>query len=132
MATILCIDDDPQMGSLIRRILNEQGHDVYLADNGKTGEEILKHLSVDLLITDVLMPEMDGIELMQKMRAQSTIPKMLVVSGGGRHQSGRTLLTTVRLLGVRHTLLKPFTRDTLIDAVNRALEDPPAFTHPIQ
>ncbi|MEO5353512.1 MAG: response regulator [Magnetococcus sp. XQGC-1] len=125
MATILCVDDDPQMGPLISRILEEQGHQVSLACNGKEGEAILKWHPVDLLITDVLMPDMDGIELLLKLSAMATIPRVLVISGGGRYHSGRTVLNMARMMGVRHTLLKPFTRGALLDAVHHVLEEPP-------
>ncbi|MBF0422424.1 MAG: response regulator [Magnetococcales bacterium] len=131
MATILCIDDDPQMGSLMCRILEERGHVVRLVNNGKAGEEILRKQTIELLITDILMPEMDGIELLFKLRALDTCTKVLAISGGGRYIDSSAALDMVRMLGVQYTLRKPFKAEDLLDAVTYVLEGQHAPTHSI-
>ena len=81
MARILVIDDDEQMRSLLCRILTHDGHDVFEADNGQTGIEIFDKEGADLVITDLVMPEKDGIETIVVLRRTFPALKIIAISG---------------------------------------------------
>ncbi|MBF0181184.1 MAG: response regulator [Magnetococcales bacterium] len=121
MVKILCVEDDAQLLSLYRRVLTDQGFEVLTANNGKAGKRLLKETPVDLVITDILMPDMDGLELIQLIRSQQAPPVVIAISGGGQWLSAPELLDTANRLGVRHTLLKPFSGSDLLAVVHRAL-----------
>ncbi|MBF0296845.1 MAG: response regulator [Magnetococcales bacterium] len=121
MVKILCVEDDAQLLSLYRRVLTEHGFEVLTANNGKAGKRMLKETPVDLVITDILMPDMDGLELIQVMRTLPSPPVVIAISGGGQWLSAPELLDTAHRLGVRNTLLKPFSGTDLLAAVHKAL-----------
>lgn len=121
MTTILCVEDDPQLLSLYRRVLDGQGFTVLTADSGKAALKFLKTRPIDLVITDMLMPEMDGVELILQLISMQPRPLILAISGGGQYLLGTSLLHTANALGVQGTLLKPFTGEMLIAEVYKAL-----------
>lgn len=120
MAKILVIDDEHLVRASVEAILRGQGHDVILADNGREGLKHLRDGLFDLIVTDLIMPEMEGIETIQAIRRLPSSPKIIAISGGGRRQIG-DFLDIARELGADRTLRKPFTADELIGAVNGAL-----------
>ncbi|MEO5346406.1 MAG: response regulator [Magnetococcus sp. YQC-9] len=132
MTTILCVEDDAQQLNLYRRLLEEQGYAVLTAENGLTGLALLQSNRVDLVLTDIIMPDMDGVELICRILAMRPPPVIVAISGGGQYLTGLSLLKTVGLMGVRHTLLKPFTGKILLNAVWRALQDTTPDTNRVQ
>ncbi len=74
MATILIVDDEKQMRDLIRIMLQQEAHTTYGASNGQQALDILAQMDVDLLLLDVMMPEMDGFVVCQRIREQSNVP----------------------------------------------------------
>lgn len=117
MALILCIDDDGQLLTYYRRVLEEQGNAVLTAGTGLEGLRVLRQQPVDLVITDILMPEMDGIELIRQLRSWANPPPIIALSGGGRQLGGKNLLAAASAYGVRATLHKPFLERDLLQAV---------------
>src|SRR5262249_36535463 len=86
MAEILVIDDDPQMGRLMARLLQRQGHVVHEAPGGRKGMELFRRFSPALVISDIVMPDGEGIETIREMRREA--PEMPIVAvSGGSHQS---------------------------------------------
>jgi two-component system KDP operon response regulator KdpE len=71
---ILVVDDEPQITRVLRTSLSSQGYDIRVANDGETALEILKDWTPDLVITDLSMPNMDGLELCQRLRAKSQLP----------------------------------------------------------
>lgn len=123
MATILVTDDEALIRLTIRKMLEKEGHRVLEACDGKQAEAVTAEVKIDLLITDIIMPEQEGIETIMAIRkTQSELP-ILAMSGGGRN-ANLDYLVTAELLGANATLCKPFGKDALIQAVNALL--PPA------
>lgn len=121
MANILCIEDEPQLLVIIRRFLEEAGHAVVAVATGEEGLQVLHEQPVDLVITDILMAEMDGIEMLRRMRQRVDAPPVIAMSGGGNYCDGGDLLTVAHSMGARATLKKPFVRDDLLRVVATVL-----------
>jgi DNA-binding response OmpR family regulator len=120
MAHILVIDDEQAITSALRQILERTGHQVSVAANGKVGMDLYAAYPVDLIITDILMPEKDGVEIVMQLRKRSSTVKILAMSGGGRH--GLTdLLHVAKKLGADGIIYKPFTTQQILEEVHRLL-----------
>src|SRR2546422_7707674 len=115
--TILVVDDEENIRHTLRGVLADEGFEVLEAPDGRRALELLRHAAPRLAIVDVWMPEMDGIELVERMRNQAPGVPIIVISGHG------TIETAVRVirLGAFDFLEKPFQLDTLLRVVNRAL-----------
>lgn len=120
MARILVIDDDAAVLATIRRILERAGHDVSSASNGAAGMRLFAQQPAELVVTDLYMPEKEGIETIQELREQYPSVRILAVSGGGVAGTGASL-EDAKLFGADDTLAKPFSADELRSAVDRLL-----------
>ena len=116
MANILLVEDDTAVRSVVLRYLKSQGHRVVEAENGIEGLTRLKAQTVDLVVTDVDMPEMHGIELIQSVREEK--PEVSIVVITAVHESINVL---EHALGIRHLLLKPFDLKDLSNALHQVL-----------
>ena len=117
MANILVVDDDPQIGKLLEKVLGRAGHKVSIAANGKEGMRIFRGGKFDLLITDLIMPEKEGLETIMELRQEFPDTKIIAMSGGGR-VGAKSYLKMAHTLGAKKTLTKPFGREDLLSAVN--------------
>jgi UDP-3-O-[3-hydroxymyristoyl] N-acetylglucosamine deacetylase len=125
--TILVVDDEANIRHTLRGVLSDEGYDVVEAQDGRRALELLEHQLPKLAIVDIWMPEMDGIELVSRMRQQAPDVPVIVISGHG------TIDTAVRVIrmGAFDFLEKPFQLDALLRMVDRALggtADEPAAT----
>lgn len=120
MANILVIDDDRQVRNLLVIALNNAGHQTVSAENGAEGVRVYRAKPTDLVITDLIMPEKEGIETILELRREFPGVRIIAISGGGR-QSGTDFLPMAGKLGARLTLAKPFTIQELYQAVNTVL-----------
>ncbi len=119
MATILVIDDDAMMRDVLFDLLSLDGYEVLLANDGHLGLKRYQEHSPDLVITDILMPKMDGLEVVEHLRAESPKIPIIVISGttninlveGAVHQHANRILK------------KPFEVDQLLDSVAELLGD---------
>ena len=118
MAKILIIEDDAEVRALIRRLLEGEGYDVQVAENGVDGIEAFRAGSPDVVITDLSMPRQDGIETIKEIRGIDAETKILAISGGGPY-SPKTHLKRARRVGAQETLAKPFAPSGLLNAVGR-------------
>ena len=118
MARILVIDDQEPIRSLLRAVLEGAGHEVLEASNGRLGLEMYREKSADLIITDIVMPEMNGLELMLEMTRNFLNFKVIAISGGLESESG---LNVAKLLGARQTFQKPLDMGKLLSAVRYEL-----------
>jgi two-component system KDP operon response regulator KdpE len=117
---IVVIDDEPSIRRSLRLILARVGHDVVEADTGLEGLRRCRETGADLVITDIHMPGLDGIETTAALHAWSPTLPVIVMSGG--EQTGHLgLLDSAGLLGAVSTLRKPFTVQEVVDAVALAL-----------
>lgn len=115
MATIMVVDDEAQMRKLVRLMLTGNGYAVVEASTGKEALKYLEEGDVDLLITDIVMPDMDGLELIQEAKKLRPVQKVLAVSGGG--QIGESLyLKLAKKFGADGVLLKPFRKEDMLEA----------------
>ncbi len=115
--TILVVDDEAQIRQTLRGVLSDEGFDVVEAENGRIALDLLQQEVPRLAIVDIWMPEVDGIELVQRMRAHAPRLPIIVISGHG------TIETAVRVIrdGAFDFLEKPFQLDALLRVVGRAL-----------
>jgi len=122
MARILVIEDAPDERQLLTEVLSVAGHEVCPVSHGLEALNLLRQTSVELAITDLLMPEMDGIETILAMRQKFPWVKIIAVSGGGVF-GPEHCLRLARNLGARHVLEKPFTSEEMLRAVKSVLMD---------
>ncbi len=127
MARILVVDDDPLASAMMHEDLLREGHRPFTIRSAVGALEILAAgVAVDLVVTDVLMPEMDGIELIQALRiSHPRLPIIAVSSGGDRYNP--YIFTTARLLGADCVLHKPICRTAVSATIHRLLHAEAAF-----
>lgn len=114
MAKILIIDDDTLFRGMLLDLLANKGHEILEADDGSTGFELFKKTNPNLVITDILMPEKEGMQTIREMRKMSPEIKIIALSGGGTHPDGLGYLEMALELGANHSFPKPFkTKDFL-------------------
>ena len=117
MANILIVDDDPRIQTLLQQLLRTKGHEGVTAESGHDALEKLKARPFDLVITDLRMPKMNGMQLLGQVKAfYPTLPVIMVTA----YASEDTTVEAVQL-GVFDYLAKPFKIDELLDAIGRAL-----------
>ncbi len=122
MATILVIDDEESMRTSLKTMLTREGYDVLAAEDGKKGLELFTSHQVDLVITDIVMPEKEGLETIMEMQKASRDVKIIAISGGGRLEPAGYLYNA-KALGAKHTFEKPFKQADLLGAVYELLKD---------
>ncbi|MFA5073882.1 MAG: HD domain-containing phosphohydrolase [Nitrospirota bacterium] len=115
---ILIVDDEDMIRTLCAQILSDRGYEVHTASNGITALEELRKSPVDLIVTDIKMPGMDGLDLLERVRAEGHDSVVIFITGYG------TIDTAVESLmrGVDGFVLKPFTEKQLITSVERAIK----------
>jgi two-component system chemotaxis response regulator CheY len=116
MARILLIDDDAAFRTTLRELLVEQGYEVVEARDGREGLQHYRAAPIDLVITDLLMPEHEGVETINALLQVNPAVKIIAMTGGG--QTGRMdFLAVAAVLGAQRTLRKPFRQQALLEAV---------------
>jgi DNA-binding response OmpR family regulator len=125
MAHILVIDDEQAIVDALRQILERAGHEVLVAPHGESALRLFDSqfdlYPIDLVITDIWMPEQDGLETIMQLRKRSSAIKILAMSGGGRYGL-MEFLKVAKQLGADSTLHKPFTQMEVLEAVRGLLE----------
>ena len=124
MASILIIDDSPSIRAFLEQTLAGAGHMLTTASDGRQGLATLQKQRFDLVITDIFMPEADGIET---IRSASILPRVIAISS---KDSIMNLLPAAKILGAMRTLQKPFTAEQLLAAVSTVLQQPPPTLAP--
>jgi CheY-like chemotaxis protein len=121
MSAILVIDDDASVREVVSEMLRLEGHDVTIAENGREATSMLARQAFDLVITDLIMPEKEGIETISEIRRTDSRIPIVAISGGGRLGPG-DYLETARYIGADATLAKPFARQELLTTIDALLE----------
>jgi len=125
--TVLVVDDEPPVRRLVRRALEGAGYLVLEAADGEEALWLLDAQAVALVITDVLMPGQDGIEVVLDLRARPAPVPVVVMSGGGTGLDIETLVSSALAFGAAAALAKPFSVAELLAVVRDTLgEEPPA------
>lgn len=119
IASILLIEDDPQVRLLLRQLLEGEGHVVLQASNGRQGLRIAQMTSPDLVITDVLMPDKDGLEVTVGLHRESPATRIIAFSGSTEEVD---YLAVAKILGAHRTLKKPLAVSDFLDAVEQELQ----------
>jgi DNA-binding response OmpR family regulator len=120
MANILIIDDDPQILDMLGQTLKREGHDVVEALDGKEGLKLYRKNPTDLVITDLIMPEKEGIETIMELLRDFPGVKIIAISGGGQIDAEQ-YLSIARNFGIQRTFAKPIARAELLKAVRELL-----------
>jgi CheY-like chemotaxis protein len=122
MSKILIIDDNEQFGTMLKFKLEKSGYEVRTALNGHYGIRSLQIWTADLVITDIIMPEKDGIEVIVDISNQFPKAKIIAVSGGGR-SGPDSYLDVAKHLGAKRVFAKPLDMPEFIEAVKGLLQE---------
>ncbi|HEY6083899.1 MAG TPA: response regulator [Nitrospira sp.] len=122
MPSILIVDDEEQIRQLIRTTFEEAGYRVAEASNGKEALAQYRVAPTDLVVTDILMPDQDGLECISTLRRESPNVKIIAITGGSDIIGVLGFLDVAKMLGAHRTLQKPFEMKTLLDAAESALQ----------
>jgi CheY-like chemotaxis protein len=117
--SILVADDATDTLEVIAMCLRDSGHDVTCATGGRQAMSLIEDRHFDLIITDILMPDADGMEVIMAARRNQPDAQVIAMSGGGDFFSARHLLNLARALGADQKLTKPFSRATLLETIDR-------------
>ena len=120
MTRILVIDDEESVRTVLRQMLEKEGYEIEDAEDGAVGLKLLHEHLPDLIITDLFMPEKEGIETMIEVRKHFPQVKIIAISGGGR-MGKLDLLPMAESFGAQRTLAKPFERKELLETVKEVL-----------
>jgi len=118
MSRILVIDDDPHVQTFLSEALSAVGHVVFTASDGRAGLRRYRSVRPDLVITDIFMPEANGLDVILELASSDVT--VIAISGGG-HVDNVNYLDDAISFGARCALTKPFTIQALLSAVNEAL-----------
>jgi DNA-binding NtrC family response regulator len=119
--SILIVDDDAGMRNVLAALLSAEGHLPVSAGNGTEAAEVMAREPVDLILTDILMPDKDGLELIKDVRgAHKRIP-IVAFSGGGYRIGTRYCLQIAKAIGATTVISKPFDRQQLLSAIEDAM-----------
>ncbi|HBG60600.1 MAG: hypothetical protein A2Y03_00820 [Omnitrophica WOR_2 bacterium GWF2_38_59] len=121
MARILVIDDDDDVREMLKELLERKNYEVVVASNGREGIDIYRQEPADLVITDIIMPEKDGVDTIYELGKEFPLLKVIAISGGGRGNANDYLESTKMLSSVKYSFTKPFATEDILKAVNELL-----------
>lgn len=127
--SILVADDEEGIRQLLSHWLQRAGYQVTCVDCGQEAARALRARPFDLIITDIVMPDGDGFELITEFRRAQPATRILAISGGGKYLQGADCLRMAKGLGAHGAVMKPFTREQLlagVDAIMGVPTPPPA------
>src|SRR5687767_8826530 len=115
---VLAVDDEPAMTEWLKMVIEAEGYEVRTALIGTRGEEIFKQWRPDVVVTDLMLPDLDGIQLMRKLKEVDVWPEIIVISGQG------TVARAVEAgqAGAFYFLEKPVSQDGLLDMLRKAID----------
>ncbi|MCP4314374.1 MAG: response regulator [Bacteroidetes bacterium] len=122
MYKILIIDDETNILFMLKKMLERSGYETELATNGVEGIELLKKCKPDLVITDIIMPEKEGLETIREMKRLKSDLKIIAMSGGGK-VSADNYLMIAKIFGASKMIAKPFAIKDMLSAVQELLND---------
>jgi two-component system chemotaxis response regulator CheY len=129
MSRVLVVEDHAPMRAIMAAVLQSMGHQVFQAGNGREALEVQKEARAELMLTDLFMPEMEGLETIRRMRALYPELRIMAVSGGSSRGDAGDYLEMAQKFGAKATLRKPFTIKEMTDAVTAVgFGAPPAET----
>jgi CheY-like chemotaxis protein len=114
---LLVVDDNEDMRQTMKRLLERLGYEVEVAANGARALEMQARVAADVLITDIFMPETDGLETINQFRTTFPHVKIIAMSGGGASIRETDYLSTATVVGADAVLRKPFSKESLLEAL---------------
>jgi CheY-like chemotaxis protein len=121
MKRILIIDDNTQLRQLLRQILEREGYEVIDAKDSKSGTKLYRQTLTDLVITDVAMPDKDGIEILRELKRDFPDVKIIATTGDSQTLSAQYYLSAMKALGAERAFTQPFGRKELLNTVHELL-----------
>jgi len=122
---VVCIEDEPEMIDLVKLILSRKGYDVVGAMGGREGLEVISREKPDLVLLDLMMPDMDGWEVYQKMKSDDDLREIPVIVVTAKAQSIDKVLG-LHIAKVDDYITKPFGPQELLESVEKVLQEPAA------
>jgi len=120
-ARILVIDDEEEVRDILKQMLELEGYEVITAKDGNEGIKLFKQNPADLVITDIIMPDKEGIETIIELRREFPDVKIISISGGGRI-GPHDYLAMAKKLGAERSFTKPFERKKILQAIEELLD----------
>jgi len=120
MASILLVDDDEQLRTMLSVVLRRAGYAVRVAIDGIEASNFYRSHPTDLIITDLIMPEKEGLEMIRELRKDYPQARIIAMSGGGRTGT-MNCLEVARAFGAQQVLEKPFPHQEMLEAIRRVL-----------
>jgi len=121
VSKILVIDDDALVRNTIAHILGREGYELVFASDGRQGLQLFKSEHPELIITDIIMPEKEGLEVIREIREMCSDSKIIAISGGGRLGNSDFLAMAAKF-GACEIIVKPFDPSELTESVSRCLQ----------
>jgi two-component system, cell cycle response regulator CpdR len=130
VASILVVDDERDVAEAIQSILEHSGFTVVTADGAQGGLEAIAQQDFDVVVTDIIMPKVNGLELIRELRSRHPRTRVIAISGGGSFGplslkpeaiSTHAFIAAAKEAGAEEVLTKPFDMDDLLSAVRRHL-----------
>jgi CheY-like chemotaxis protein len=121
MPKILLVEDVEQLRTMLKLLLTSSGYEVWEAPNGRRVCDMHQQQNFDLVITDLVMPDIEGLGVIMDLRRIDPNVPIIAMSGGGQG-GGEEYLRIARKLGAQRTLSKPFENEQFLEAVRLALE----------
>jgi DNA-binding NtrC family response regulator len=119
---LLIVEDEDTLCASLQRVLSREGYAVDIADSAESASKLLEHKSYDLIITDIILPGISGIELLTKYRKKNPAQKVMVITA---YASLNTAVEAIKV-GARDFIVKPLMHDEMRRAVRKALDTPSA------
>ena len=120
--SVLLVDDDDLFRGMLSEALTGEGFQVREASDGRQGINLYVEQSTDIVITDLVMPEQEGLEMIVEMKRLHAGVKIIAISGGGRGRS-QNYLKMAKALGAQIVLAKPFSHREILEAISQVLAD---------
>ena len=121
MASILLVEDDDQLRTMLKLLLTSSGHEVQEESNGMRVCDMYQEQRFDLVITDLVMPDIEGLEVIVELRRKDPNVRIIAMSGGGKGRA-EEYLRIAQQLGAKLTLSKPFKNQEFLEAVRVVLD----------
>jgi CheY-like chemotaxis protein len=122
MASILLVDDDDQFRTMLSEVLTQAGYQVQEASNGQQALDLYANQPPDLVITDLVMPQKEGLEMIVELKRLYPEARVIAISGGGRN-GPQDYLKMARAFGARRVLAKPFLHREILEAITQVLQE---------
>ena len=123
MATVLVVDDEESVREMVVKMIEPVGYNVIEAGNGAEARDVCEEASVDLIITDIVMPEKNGIDLIMEVKKEYPDTPVIAISGGGGIAGRYDYLEIAKLVGAKNILKKPFSMAELRSVIDSTLKN---------